>query len=176
VPKAPQRLCRMLLLVVLVTTCIGCDQATKTLATDLMQSSPPISLLADTIRIEYAENPGAFLGLGSTLPRSTRTLIFGVANGALLLLMLGTLVLKWRMLRVPFLGLGLMAGGGLSNLIDRVLRDGRVTDFLNLGIGPIRTGIFNVADVAIVVGVGLLLVAALQETKGPMDETARKPA
>lgn len=53
--------------------------------------------------------------------------------------------------------LGLLAGG-LGNLIDRLAHDGLVIDFINLGVGPLRTGIFNVADVAITGG-GLALLA-----------------
>jgi signal peptidase II len=52
----------------------------------------------------------------------------------------------------------LIAAGGMGNLVDRVLREGRVIDFMNLGLGPVRTGIFNVADVQIMVGLGLLLL------------------
>jgi signal peptidase II len=47
----------------------------------------------------------------------------------------------------------LIVGGGVSNLIDRLRYGGYVVDFLNVGIGPVRTGIFNVADMAIMVGV-----------------------
>jgi signal peptidase II len=59
----------------------------------------------------------------------------------------------WRVV-----ALALVAGGGISNLIDRLLYNGRVTDFLNVGIGGVRTGIFNVADMAIMAGALLLLV------------------
>ena len=52
----------------------------------------------------------------------------------------------------------LIAAGGMGNLVDRILRDGRVIDFMNLGLGPVRTGIFNIADVQIMVGLGLLLL------------------
>ena len=48
-------------------------------------------------------------------------------------------------------GLTLFVAGGASNWIDRIMR-GSVVDFLNVGVGPVRTGIFNVADVAIVLG------------------------
>jgi len=61
------------------------------------------------------------------------------------------------------LGLTLVAAGGVSNLIDRLLR-GSVTDFMNLGVGALRTGIFNVADVAIVVG-ALLVVSAGERSR-----------
>ena len=47
--------------------------------------------------------------------------------------------------------------GGAANLINR-LPDGTVVDFINVGVGPVRTGIFNVADIAITLGVGLLMI------------------
>ena len=48
--------------------------------------------------------------------------------------------------------IALIVGGGVSNLIDRLRYGGYVVDFLNVGIGSLRTGIFNVADMAIMVG------------------------
>jgi signal peptidase II len=54
----------------------------------------------------------------------------------------------------------LLFAGGVGNLIDRITSGGSVVDFINLGIGSVRTGIFNVADVAITVGVLILLSAA----------------
>jgi signal peptidase II len=55
----------------------------------------------------------------------------------------------------PLVGasIALIVGGGVSNLIDRLRYGGYVVDFLNVGIGPLRTGIFNVADMAIMAGV-----------------------
>ena len=55
-------------------------------------------------------------------------------------------------------GAALVCGGGLGNVIDRVSRGGNVTDFLNIGIGPVRTGIFNLADMALMLGLALLVV------------------
>jgi len=62
-----------------------------------------------------------------------------------------------RLSTTRFVALALVAGGGLSNLIDRLVYDGRVTDFLNVGIGSLRTGIFNLADTAILAGALLLI-------------------
>jgi signal peptidase II len=61
--------------------------------------------------------------------------------------------------RNPFIlpAWGLVIGGGVSNLVDRLWYGGYVVDFLNVGIGPVRTGIFNFADVFIMVGVLLLI-------------------
>jgi signal peptidase II len=53
-----------------------------------------------------------------------------------------------------------LAASGIGNLIDRLLFDGRVTDFLNLGIGGLRTGIFNIADVVGLLGFIVLLLAS----------------
>jgi len=55
----------------------------------------------------------------------------------------------------------MIIGGGIGNLIDRIMRDGRVTDFIYLEAGPLHTGIFNVADMAITIGVMWLLVSSL---------------
>jgi signal peptidase II len=82
-----------------------------------------------------------------------------VFQGANAIFLIGTIVMaarfKWS--RLAGVGLVLYVAGGLSNLVDRIAM-GSVIDFLNIGIGPIRTGIFNVADAAIMVGMVLLLV------------------
>jgi signal peptidase II len=57
----------------------------------------------------------------------------------------------------PVVGATLLAAGGIGNLIDRVIRDGAVIDFMNLGIGPVRTGVFNVADVHIMAAVAMFI-------------------
>jgi signal peptidase II len=67
--------------------------------------------------------------------------------------------------RWQFLGLLLVASGGMGNLLDRLFNHGAVRDFMNLGIGPIRTGVFNVADVLIVTGAVLFLIFSLKAEK-----------
>ena len=70
-------------------------------------------------------------------------------------------------------GLSLFVAGGASNWIDRVIR-GSVVDFINVGIGPLRTGIFNVADVAIMLGAGVLLFAELRRGKDAQTSTGAR--
>ncbi len=144
---------RLFVFLVLSVACIGCDQGTKHLASQSLRGQPTMSFFADTFRLQYAENPGAFLGLGGTLPESWRFALFAAGSS---LLVLGTIVyLFWRrdLSRYQFVALSLLAAGGFGNLIDRFVGDGRVVDFMNVGIGPwLRTGIFNVADVAIMGG------------------------
>lgn len=62
----------------------------------------------------------------------------------------------------------LVLSGGLGNLVDRIINDGRVIDFMNIGIGSLRTGIFNVADVYITVGVVVLVFQSLQRPRRSM--------
>jgi signal peptidase II len=94
-----------------------------------------------------------------------RTAFFQIGNG-LFLLATALLSLRSRFSRVGQAGLLLFLAGGVSNLVDRVAM-GRVIDFLNLGIGPLRTGIFNVADMAILAGVVILIVEGARNTYTP---------
>ena len=80
------------------------------------------------------------------------------------------LVAKWNMPLANFVALVLVLAGGIGNVIDRVLHNGLVTDFLNLGIGPVRTGIFNVADMVLVIG-GLALLLTCRGGDGKGDIT-----
>lgn len=143
---------------VLLLATVGCDQVSKQAAVRWLSDAPPSSYLGDTFRLAYMENTGAFLGLGSDWPEAARWLAFTVVAA---LLVAGALwLLLSRMKAHPFgsptvLGLALIVAGGVGNLIDRVVRDGAVVDFMNLGIGALRTGIFNVADVYIMAGAAL---------------------
>jgi signal peptidase II len=154
---------RSVILFFTVIACVGCDQTTKYTAKELLPPGSVVRLVDDTIRLQYIENSGAFLGLGASLSAETRFLIFTVLV-FLALSVLGFYSLRSRTLPwLPALALALFIGGGTSNLIDRVVYQGAVIDFLNIGIGNLRTGIFNVADVAIVTGAGLLVISGLFE-------------
>jgi len=138
-------------------TTFGCDRVTKHLASASLADKPPRSFLMDTVRFEYAENTGAFLSLGSRLPDSLRSSIFSFGVGAVLLILL-FVVVRQRWSGLALAGATLVLSGGASNLLDRFLH-GRVVDFINIGVAGLRTGIFNVADVAIMIGVLLILVS-----------------
>jgi signal peptidase II len=141
-------------LLMVVGTTIGCDQVSKHFASVYLVGSRGQSFLGDSLRLEYAENPGAFLSLGAGLPAWARTVLFSLFT-AVLLVTCVLVALRDRWASVPLLGLALMFAGGVSNLLDRVAR-GSVVDFLNVGLGTFRTGIFNVADMAILLGVAVL--------------------
>jgi signal peptidase II len=153
---APQK--RIALVVMILAACVGCDQRSKYLAGEHLRGSDEISLLADTIRLDYTENPGAFLGLGAFLPAPWKAAVFAVGCSiAIAAILLYTLVAA-RAGYLQVLGLSLICGGGIGNLVDRWAY-GYVRDFLNVGLGPVRTGIFNVADVALMTGCLMVFLA-----------------
>jgi signal peptidase II len=161
-----QRLSRIALIFLIMIGCVGCDQVTKSLARDHLQGHAVESFLGDTLRLQYAENPGAFLSLGASLPHSWGTAVFTIGGVALILATLTYALVAVKSGRLRDAALALICGGGIGNLVDRVRFDGHVTDFLNVGVGSIRTGIFNVADMALMLGMALLLVTYQRRERG----------
>lgn len=154
------------LLLILLLSCVGCDQATKTIARNLLASSDQISLLNDLIILEYAENPGGFLSIGAELPSGTRFLIFAVFAGAAMTILLVLTIRNRNISLTQLIGMALVTSGGIGNLIDRIINDGLVVDFVSLGIGALRTGIFNVADLEIIVGAAILIAGLIKIKEG----------
>jgi signal peptidase II len=153
---------RIVLILLVAGIIAWIDQVTKSIAREQLANSPPIILINDIIRVYYSENSGAMLGLGANLPPNLRFWLLSVVAG---LMLIGMLVFAWRSESLDIMGVlgtGLLVGGGVSNLIDRII-SGRVIDFMNIGIGNLRTGIFNVADVAIMIGAGLVIVWSLRQ-------------
>jgi signal peptidase II len=165
---------RFFVVMITLCCCVGCDQVSKSAARTLLASGATESLFADSLRLQLVENPGAFLSLGGSLPEQLRFTLFTAAAAAVLIgLVCAALFARFRPARV--IPLALVAGGGISNLIDRLVFDGRVTDFLNVGIGSFRTGIFNLADMAILTGALLLILRRYTPPAQPSAQTDRGP-
>jgi signal peptidase II len=166
--RLSSRRARWLLALLIMCCCVGCDQATKHLATQSLRGAEPRVYLADTVRLEYSLNPGGFLSMGAGLPPNVRFWVFTVFNATMLIIIARVLAVSWDMRLAMFVAIVCFFAGGIGNLLDRMLHDGLVTDFIVLGIGPLSTGIFNLADVAITFG-GLacaLLYSAANDTAG----------
>ena len=157
---------RLAIVVLVLFSSVGCDRATKYTAKELLPPGSVISLMGDTVRLQYTENKGAFLGLGASLSDNIRYWVFIVTVSLALAALFVYLILARRVALLPSVALSLILAGGIGNLIDRILYDGAVIDFLNLGIGRVRTGIFNGADVAITAGVVVLLFSEIVTKKG----------
>ena len=130
------------------------DQVTKQMALDAL-SDGPIHLIDGVLSLDLHYNPGGAFGLMQGIPS-----FFLVAA-----IVIAGLILTWAHKiegRAHLVPLGLVLGGGLGNVTDRLFRDtgGRVVDFIDLHVWPV----FNLADSAIVIGVvWLLIVTARSE-------------
>ena len=171
------RLRSVLALLGLLLPCVACDQVTKALAVAHLKGAGSIHVVDSLFTLVYAENPGAFLGLGRALPDGVRWLVFVVAV-ALVLGGVAFVLVRQQMPALAFVGMGLVVSGGVGNLIDRVARPGgRVVDFAQLGVstswGQVRTGVFNVADVQIMGGAALVLLSSWRKRKHDADVPSR---
>ncbi len=160
------RINKIILILFVSLFCIGCDQTTKFAAKNLMEPDSVIKLLGDTVILRLANNEGAFLSMGSSLPAEWRFWIFTVSVAMALLVLFIYYLFSKSLSLLSSLALSLIISGGLSNLIDRILYEGVVVDFLNIGIGNFRTGILNIADIAITSGVILVFCSFLIKDRG----------
>ncbi|NLN93272.1 MAG: signal peptidase II [Candidatus Hydrogenedens sp.] len=153
---------KIIILLITLMTVLIVDQATKWIAIEtLKESGECYSFLGDFFRIQYAENKGAFLSLGASLPPHTRAWVMIGVNALVLIVLSGYMLLAKLIKPLPFIAFSAITGGGIANLIDRIFRDGSVIDFMNMGVKVgnigLRTGIFNVADLAIMAGLFLVI-------------------
>jgi signal peptidase II len=146
------------------------DRISKTIITNnltLYQSwHPPVALLKSIFSLTYTTNTGAAFGL---FPKQ------GVLFTIIAFFVIAAIFYYYRLLPSSYylarLALGLQLGGTLGNLIDR-LRQGYVVDFVDLNFWPLQNWpLFNVADSAIVIGVGLLAITMLREDVEDPDNT-----
>ena len=153
--RLSQRQGRALAMLAIVSTSLGCDQGTKRLADLALKDHSPLNFFGRSVRLLYAQNTGAWGSLGANWAPPVKTTVFVVLPGLFLLGMLLHALFSNGLTRWHVLGWGLVVGGGIGNLIDRV-RDGYVIDFMFMGVGPLHTNIFNVADVVLLVGIALM--------------------
>ena len=146
------------------------DQWTKQLATEHLKNTPSRIYLGDVFRLQYATNEGAFLSLGASLPPQARYWVLTIGVGLLLLSLCVYAIFseplwKTKLDSTQVAAYSLIASGGFSNWIDRARFEGSVVDFMNMVIGPLRTGVFNIADLAILAGIGVLFIHGWREEK-----------
>ena len=160
------RTLRLLIIFFVLVTCVGCDQVAKSVAREALVARPPIHVLDGLLRLQYMENPGAFLSLGAGLPAPIRTLLLVVVAGGMLAVFLGYILRTGSLNTIQLIGASLLVAGGLGNMVDRIFRGGAVVDFAVLSVGPLHTGVFNVADLAIVAGVVVFACSHLARPAG----------
>jgi signal peptidase II len=169
-----RRRLKALVALLIVLAAAGWDQATKSLARARLEGRPPVTLVDRIVVLSYVENEGAFLSLGAQLPRPARMAAFIAFPVIILVWMIVFLVRRQGIGWGALAGFSLIVGGGAGNLFDRLVRDGRVGDFIMVGIGGIHSGIFNFADLAVMAGCVVLLLAPARGPDGPPASPAAR--
>jgi len=162
-----KNIARILIILIMISVNIGCDQSTKHLAKKHLKGAGTIEVVGDYMVLRYTENRGAFLSIFSSIPSVLRIVLLLIAPAAALIATTAY-VLYDSNIRGPHLAsLCCLLGGGMSNvMIDRLFNNGYVVDFMNIGIGTIRSGIFNFADLSIVFGSCALFHYVFKTKKG----------
>ncbi len=140
------------------------DQLSKAWVVASIEQGTAIRVVGDLVRLIHSRNNGALFGLfGSSAP------ILAVASIVVIALIVGYHARAGRNLLLS-IALGLLLGGALGNLLDR-LRLGYVVDWVDAGIGTLRFFTFNIGDAAISTAILLLLAIALIPNLGtrPID-------
>ena len=162
----------------LAATIIAADQLTKALLVSVLGPGESMPIVGDYLRLVHSQNNGALFGLFRE-----SAVLFGLAS----IVVIGLIVVyhaRSGRSRYMSVALGLLLGGAIGNLIDR-LRLGYVVDFVDAGIGSFRWYTFNVADSAISFAILFLIAAALRPSlagerrdpePAPRPEAGREPA
>ncbi len=153
---------RWSILILLLTLNFGCDQISKNIVRSKISDYEHISIIKDRFTLTKVENSGAFLSLGDEMPYFLRLLILNALPALFLGYGLYYLFSRNNLNSSMQIALCFLIGGGIGNLYDRILH-GSVTDFMHMDFYIFQTGVFNFADISIMIGIGFLL---LQSIKG----------
>jgi signal peptidase II len=143
-----------IIFVISIAAVVALDQISKAVVAALMSPGQNVKVVPHLLWLTYSTNTGAAFGL---FKGSSQVLFF--TSLILVAMMLAWFMLaRQRMGTFAFIGMGLIIGGAMGNLLDRIFR-GRIIDYIDLGWWPV----FNVADIAILAGAIIVLVVYTRE-------------
>jgi len=152
-----KRILRALVILMILSSNIGCDQISKGIVRQRIDYNEEISLINDHLTLTKIENTGAFLSVGQSLPQPTKILLLTILPIVVLGLAFIYLLVKRGLSNLRILGMCFVIGGGFGNVYDRLVH-GSVTDFVHIDLVIFQTGIFNMADVSIMTGMFVILL------------------
>lgn len=144
------------IIILIIMLNLGFDQVSKIIVRNEVSNYEIIKLFGNWFTLTKVENIGAFLSAGSALPDLIRIILLSVFPIIFLAYGLYMVLVKRNMSNLQIVGWCFVIGGGSGNLYDRIVH-GSVTDFLHLDLGLFQTGIFNLADVSIMIGMFIIL-------------------
>ena len=146
----------MWLWILIIIGSIWLDQLTKWLAVTLLQGNPSVPILPGVFQLTYLENPGAAFGM-----LQNNRWVFLIVSTVGILAVFFYLFVKRPTSKLLCVALSFIVGGGVGNMIDRVLL-GYVIDFFDFCL--INFAIFNVADSFVCIGAGMLALWVILDT------------
>lgn len=164
IKKTIENLVKKIIIIVLVLLNIGCDQFSKNAVRKNVSNNDRIEIIGSNFIMIKVENTGAMLGYGSSLSPVLKIIFLQVIPVIVLLILLFRILYKTNMNLWLAFAFACVIGGGIGNLIDRIAY-GQVTDFFYINIGYFKTGIFNMADVSVTLGVLVILLLSIRNQK-----------
>lgn len=156
---------RNILILGLVVFNIILDQVSKFIVRADVIAGSETEIFGQYFTLHNVENKGAFLGMGSDFSPTLRIALLLVLPIIVLALVLRHIIKDKTINTMTLVGFCCIVGGGLANVYDRIVY-GSVTDFIHIDLGSVfRTGIFNLADVSVMVGMGCLIVGSFKNKK-----------
>jgi signal peptidase II len=146
-------------LALLIIANLALDQITKLLVRIYVKEHEQIVLIKNRFLLTRVENDGAFLSFGSDLPNFVKLTLLNILPIAVLGYGLWYVFRYRNLSRISQFAITCLLGGGIGNIFDRMVY-GSVTDFFFMDFYLFRTGVFNVADMSIMLGIGLMVFQA----------------
>ncbi len=148
---------QLLLVVALALLVLALDQGTKALIQARLLPGDQAPVIPGLFSLTLTFNPGVAFGLFAGLPEGVRLVVLSITTLLAVVAVLAFLFGEYGQTMAGRVGLGLILGGAVGNIVDRV-RLGHVVDFLLVYYREWHWPAFNVADSAICIGVGVLLL------------------
>jgi len=156
---------RNIYIVLLIIFHVAIDQISKVIARVSLEPYQEINVLGSYFTLNNVENKGAFLGLGSDFNPKLKLVLLLVLPILVLGYVLWMVIKDKTLDKLSVIGFTAIIGGGIANVYDRIVY-GSVTDFLHIDLGGVfKTGIFNVADMSVMFGLGCLLWSNFKSKK-----------
>ncbi|PNQ73948.1 signal peptidase II [Hanstruepera neustonica] len=159
------KLSRTAFIVLLIVFNIAIDQISKIIVRAKITPFSETPIIGDYFTLHNVENTGAFLGMGSDLNPTLRLILLLLLPIVVLGYVLYYIIKNKTLDRFSLVGFCCIIGGGVANVYDRIVHKS-VTDFFHIDLGGVfKTGIFNIADMSVMLGMGLLLYSSFANTK-----------
>lgn len=146
--------------VLIIVSNVACDQLTKVKVRREINQNEVISVIDDHFILTKVENTGAALSLGENLSPVLKIILLQIMPVLVLLFLFITIIRQKDITPLNTVAFAFIIGGGIGNIYDRILYSS-VTDFMYLKWGVFHTGIFNMADVSVVIGTVLIVISTL---------------